>query len=61
MKMEELLLDAQDNFLKKIEESNDEVLDQSGGKCSWWNLSCRLGNNGDICTMSHECAAGCNL
>ncbi|QJS95850.1 plantaricin C family lantibiotic [Dolosigranulum pigrum] len=60
MKKEELVGTAKENFLNVICE-NDNKLENSGAKCPWWNLSCHLGNDGKICTYSHECTAGCNV
>lgn len=57
----EMLNESKANYLKKLTDEKVEEKEAYGGKCSWWNASCKLGNNGKICTVSHECAAGCNL
>ncbi|HCY4740569.1 TPA: lichenicidin alpha family lanthipeptide, partial [Staphylococcus aureus] len=49
------------DYLEKLDSKEIQEVEAYGGKCSWWNLSCHLGNNGKLCTVSHECAAGCNF
>lgn len=59
MEKENLMFIAEQDFLSVILEG-DKKLESSGAKCPWWNVSCHLGNDGKICTYSHECTAGCN-
>ncbi|HCY4678723.1 TPA: plantaricin C family lantibiotic, partial [Staphylococcus aureus] len=58
---EELLNYSKADYLEKLDSKEIQEVEAYGGKCSWWNLSCHLGNNGKLCTVSHECAAGCNF
>lgn len=44
-----------------LEEVSDSELDMLyGAACSWWNVSCHLGNEGKWCTLTKECQSNCN-
>lgn len=51
---------ATGDYLEKINSENKKLESVQGGKCPWYNISCQLGNDGKICTFSHECTGGCN-
>lgn len=57
---ETMLSVATGDYLEKIDSENKKLESVQGGKCPWYNLSCVLGNDGKICTYSHECTGGCN-
>lgn len=59
MKKSKIKEEAYKDFLKKVE-TDSNLLDVNGAKCKWWNISCQLGNNGRVCTLSHECQVSCN-
>ncbi|MED3739340.1 MULTISPECIES: plantaricin C family lantibiotic [Virgibacillus] len=60
MSKSQLLKVAQQDYLEKVDFQNEKLQEVQGGKCPWYNLSCHLGNDGKICTFSHECTGGCN-
>ncbi|MBO2705785.1 plantaricin C family lantibiotic [Lactiplantibacillus plantarum] len=59
MKISKIEAQARKDFFKKID-TNSNLLNVNGAKCKWWNISCDLGNNGHVCTLSHECQVSCN-
>ncbi|MGI2312609.1 plantaricin C family lantibiotic [Staphylococcus cohnii] len=60
MTKKDLLSSAKKDYLEKVDISDDKLEDVQGGKCPWYNVSCHVGNDGKICTFSHECTGGCN-
>lgn len=59
MKSSKIIEEARKDFFKNIEKDSS-LLDVNGAKCKWWNISCQLGNNGRVCTLSHECQVSCS-
>ncbi|WP_280771571.1 plantaricin C family lantibiotic [Salipaludibacillus daqingensis] len=43
-----------------MDELSDQESDMVVGGCRWYNISCRLGNDGRFCTLTVECQRNCN-
>ncbi len=42
-----------------MEELSDDEMQMLAGACAWYNISCHLGNQGKICTVTVECIRSC--
>ncbi|MEK4940439.1 hypothetical protein BW425_27940 [Bacillus pseudomycoides] len=51
---------AKESYLNQLDKSNTRLENSFGADCSWWNVSCHLGNDGKWCTGSKECMPSCN-
>ncbi|GIN69389.1 MULTISPECIES: plantaricin C family lantibiotic [Bacillus] len=42
-----------------MDELSDSEMEMLAGGCEWYNISCKLGNKGQWCTLTKECQRSC--
>ncbi|HDR7226113.1 MULTISPECIES: lichenicidin alpha family lanthipeptide [Bacillus cereus group] len=50
---------AKESYLNQLDKSDKRLENSFGADCTWWDLSCHLGNDGSTCTLSVECRPAC--
>ncbi|QWI78507.1 lichenicidin alpha family lanthipeptide [Bacillus thuringiensis] len=50
---------AKESYLNQLDKNNTRLENSFGADCNFWNISCHLGNDGSVCTLTKECRPAC--